>query len=129
MNIILKRIANFYNTQLKRTQFGFRSGMGCNDGIFMIKQLQDIASLSERPLYVCFIDLTAAFDHVNRDLLFKTIRNRLSDDQNTVNIDIIENLYMDTKSYMQNEDPEYDSFPTKSGVRQGGRKAPLNESL
>ena len=124
MNIILKRIANFYNTQLKRTQFGFRSGMGCNDGIFMIKQLQDIASLSERPLYVCFIDLTAAFDHVNRDLLFKTIRNRLSDDQNTVNIDIIENLYMDTKSYMQNEDPEYDSFPTKSGVRQGGQEGP-----
>ena len=33
MNIILKRLSTFYDEQLKRTQFGFRAGMGCNDGI------------------------------------------------------------------------------------------------
>ena len=77
MNIILKRTSEFYEKQLKRTQFGFRSGVGCNDGIYMLKQLQEIASMSKKQLYTCFIDLTPAFDHVNRDFLFKTINNRL----------------------------------------------------
>ena len=123
MKIIIKRISKFYESQLKRTQFGFRKGMGCNDGLYMMKQLQDIATLSQRRLYVCFIDLTAAFDHVNRDLLFQTIRSRLHSGQDTTNIDIIEHLYKSTKSYMQNSDPE-SSFPTSSGVRQGGLEGP-----
>ena len=123
MNIILKRTSKFYENQLRRTQFGFRTGTGCNDGIFMLKQLQDIASLSQRPLFVCFVDLTAAFDHVNRDLLFKSIKKRLPDNEDTTNIDIIQNLYEQTKSYLQNQEPE-DSFPTRSGVRQGGQEGP-----
>ena len=52
------------------------------------------------------------------------MRKRLSDNQDTTNIDIIENLYEDTRSYMQNDNPERDSFPTKSGVRQGGQEGP-----
>ena len=123
MNIILKRLSTFYDEQLKRTQFGFRAGMGCNDGIYMLKQLQDIATLSQRKLYICFVDLTAAFDHVNRNLLFKTIRQRLPPNQDTTNLDIIEQLYMSTRSYIQNSTPD-NSFATTSGVRQGGMEGP-----
>ena len=47
MNIILKRMSRFYEDQLLRTQFGFRSGLGCNDGIYTLKTLQDIASSSK----------------------------------------------------------------------------------
>ena len=124
MNIILNRLTSFYNSQLLRTQFGFRSGLGCNDGIYAMKQLQDIACLSQRKLYCCFIDLTAAFDHVNRDLLFKTIRCRLPPNTLSNNISIIENLYRSTKSYMQNDNPDSDSFDTTAGVRQGGKEGP-----
>ena len=124
MNIILKRMSSFYETQLKNTQFGFRRGAGCNDAIYMLKQLQEIASISERKLYACFIDLTAAFDHVNRALLFKTIKNRLASAQSTINLDIIEKLYQSTTSYLQDENPETDSFETSSGVRQGGMEGP-----
>ena len=124
MNIALKRLSTFYEDQLKRTQFGFRSGVSCNDGIYMVKQLQDIADMSERRLYVCFIDLTAAFDHVNREMLFKTIRNRLPQDMECSPLDIIERLYQSTTSYLQNEDPTLNSFPTTSGVRQGGMEGP-----
>ena len=68
MNIILKHLSCFYEKQLIRTQFGFRNGMGCNDGIYMLKQLQDISSLSQRKLFICFVDLTAAFDHINKKI-------------------------------------------------------------
>ena len=123
MNIVLKRHSEFYNRQLKRTQFGFRKGCGANDAIYLLRNLQDIASISQRKLYTCFIDLTAAFDHVNRDLLFKTIRNRLASRANT-NIDLVESLYRSTTSYLHNQDPATDSFKTGSGVRQGSNEGP-----
>ena len=104
---------------MKTNQFGFRSGVGCNDAIYVIKQLHEIASLSERQLYVCFIDLSSAFDHVNRQLLFQSIKNRLPHD---CNFDILQNLYSDTKSYVC--DQHKTVFPTTSGVRQGGTEGP-----
>ena len=126
MNIILKRISGFYENQLKRSQFGFRKGVGCNDAIYVAKQLQEIAYVANRSLYACFIDLTAAFDHVNRCLLFKTIRNRLAQSQVTTNIDLIENLYSSTTSFLQQDDPTTKCFETKAGVRQGdGRPTPV----
>ena len=124
MNIILKRLSEFYESQLKGTQYGFRSGVGCNDAIYMAKQLQEISSIAQRSMYICFIDLTAAFDHVNRNLLFKSIRNRLATNQVSTNIDLLENLYNATTSYIQNDNPTTDSFPTTSGVRQGVWKVP-----
>ena len=124
MNIILKRISSFYDQQLKRTQFGFRTGVGCNDGIFMVKQIQDIASLTQRKLFICFVDLTAAFDHVNRDLMFKSINKRLGENSNDVNINIVQELYKRTVSFLHNQDPEEHTFTTESGVRQGGQEGP-----
>ena len=124
MNIILKRMPIFYENKLKRRQFGFRTGMGCNDGIYMVKQLQDIASLSQRQLYTCFIDLTAAIDHINRSLLFETIKNRLPQDYDHSSLDIIENLHKSTCSHLQNDNPDLNSFATKAGVRQGGMEGP-----
>ena len=123
MNIILKRTTSFYDKQLKQNQYGFRSGVGCNDAIYVIKQLHEIASLSERELFVCFVDLSSAFDHVNRKLLFKTIRNRLPQNFSSTNIDIIENLYTDTKSFLRTEN-HHNTFPIKSGVRQGATEGP-----
>ena len=124
INIILNRLSDFYNDQLMRSQFGFRSGMGCPDAIYMIKQLQEVAYVSNRSLYVCFVDLSAAFDHINREMLFKSVRNRLAANQITTNIDILENLYERTSSYLQAEDPHHDCFVTSSGVRQGGKEGP-----
>ena len=105
MNIAIKRLSNFYEKQIQNNQFGFRSGIGCSDGLYVVKQLQEIASLFQRELFVCFVDLSSTFDHLNRKLLFKTIKNRLHPNQVTTNINIIENLYQETKSYMQGDDP------------------------
>ena len=123
MNIILKRISSFYESQLKLSQFGFRKGVGCSDGIYVIKQLHEIASLSQKELFACYIDLSSAFDHVDRKLLFQTVKNRLPQNSSTTNIDILENLYLDTRSFLQNEN-QTNAFPTSAGVRQGGTEGP-----
>ena len=124
MNIILSRSSQFYESQLLNTQFGFRSGKGCNDGIYVMKQLQEVACRSKRKLYTCYVDLSSAYDHINRKLLFSSIRNRIPPDQPTDCIDILENLYGSTKSFMSGEDQNKDAFETSSGVRQGGNESP-----
>ena len=115
----------FYEEQLLNTQFGFRSGVGCNDGILVIKQLQEITYRSNEKLYTCYIDLTTAFDHVNRSFLFKSIGKRLPKNHQTTNIDILERLYEQTSSYLENKDPKKDCFSTSSGVREGVMRVPI----
>jgi hypothetical protein len=124
MNIVFKRLSTFYESQLLTTQFGFRSGKGCNDGIYVCKQLQEIAVRSSRRLYTCFVDLSAAYDHINRNFLFQSIRNRIKPGDPTDCIDIIDQLYKSTKSFISGDDPADENFSTSSGVRQGGNESP-----
>ena len=121
MNIVLTRIDDFYNTTLLRTQFGFRSGRGCNDAIYAIKQLQDISHKSNRKLYTCYVDLSAAYDHIPRKFLFHSIHNRLPPGKYTC-IDIVEKLYERTRAVMKGDTLD-DAFEYTSGVRQGGNES------
>ena len=41
--------------------------------IFSVRQLQEKCSEQQQPLFIAFIDLTKAFDMVNRDSLFKIL--------------------------------------------------------
>ena len=127
MNIVLKRMSTFYEATLLRTQFGFRSGKGCNDGIYAIKQLQDVSYKSQRKLYTCYVDLTAAYDHIPRKFMFQSIRNRLPPGEYKC-LDIIEKLYEKTRSFMKG-DKEEDSFECGAGVRQGGNESGMCYNL
>ena len=55
------------------SQCGFRSGRSTVDRIFSVRQLQDICREQQQPSYLAFIDLTKAFDVVNRTELFKLL--------------------------------------------------------
>ncbi|XP_066915553.1 uncharacterized protein [Clytia hemisphaerica] len=70
--------------------------------------------------YLLFIDLSAAFDHIARSWLWKSIRLRLSPElENTTLIDILQNLYCKTTITIESK-----SVPTTSGVRQDGLELP-----
>ena len=118
-SIIVNRISPWYEAQLSRTQFGFRTGKGCNDAIYVCKQLQEIAHHTRRKLYTCFVDLTAAYDHVNREFLFTSIRNRLASGQATNTIEVLQAIYNTTRAFIAHDGPE-SMFETTSGMRQGG---------
>ena len=117
--IILNRLQPWYDQQLTDNQFGFRKNRGTTDGIYVTKRIQQIISRKLEPGYLLFVDLSAAFDHVVRKWLWATIRSRFGQ-ANTTLIDILENLYAHT-TYTFNDE----SFPTLSGVRQGGPESPL----
>ena len=121
--LILNRIKEWYDKKLLDLQQGFRSDRGTTDGIFITKRIQQIADKMKKPVYLLFIDLVAAFDHINRKWLFKSIKARFARDQDTKLITFLEILYnYTTMSLTENPD---DDFAITLGVRQGGPKSPM----
>ena len=74
------------------------------------------------PAFVLFIDLTAAFDHVIRPWLFKSIYQRFPGGSDHKLIKLLETLYSYTTTSLA-ETPD-DSFELTLGVRQGGPESP-----
>ena len=52
---------------LPESQCGFRSGRGTADMVFTARQIEDKCREQNHDLYVVFVDLTQAFNTVNRD--------------------------------------------------------------
>ena len=79
------------------------------------------------PVYALFVDLSAAFVHIDRKWLFKSIQQRFASDTNTNLVDIMESLYNFTTTSLA--DTPDDKFDTTSGVRQGGPESPILYNL
>ena len=74
--IIINRISKWYDKQLLDQQQGFRSGRGTTDGIYRIKRIQQLSKRMRKPIFAIFVDLSAAFDHVDRKWLLHSIKQR-----------------------------------------------------
>ena len=59
---------------LPEYQCAFRGGRNTIDMIFVARQLQEKCREQHQDLYLAFVDLTKAFDTVNRDLLWNILR-------------------------------------------------------
>ena len=68
------------------------------------------------------MDLTAAFDHVNRTWLFDSIKLRFREGESPKVFDLLEKLYQNTTLTHEESNS---SFITSSGVRQGGPESPV----
>ena len=55
-------------------QQGFRTGRGTTDGLYHLKRMHQVTASMKKQTPVLFVDLTAAFDHVHRQWLFRTIK-------------------------------------------------------
>ena len=121
--MIIARINTWYEAQLLDQQQGFRTGRGTTDGIFVAKALHQITKRMGKETYVLFVDLTAAFDHIDRRWLFKTIKQRLENEIYCKLFDLLEVLYSSTTSALAGH--ELDKFVIELGVRQEGAESPL----
>ena len=64
ISVVISRIRDTYEKLISNCQFGFRSNRSTTDAIFI---LQNAINVSQTPLFICFIDLKAAYDWINRD--------------------------------------------------------------
>ena len=81
----------------------------------------------QKPVFVLFVDLSAAFDHIIRPWLFQSIYKRLPAEEDTTIIKLLEALYSYTTTALT-ETPD-DTFELTLGVRQGGPESPLLYNL
>ena len=111
---------------LPETQCGFRQGRGTVDMIFTVRQLQEKCREQNRGLYITFIDLTKAFDTVNRDGLWK-IMSKFGCPQKFINM---VRLFHEGMEARVKDDGEFSKpFPVTNGVKQGCVLAPTLFSM
>lgn len=119
--VILSRLQIIAENVYPESQCGFRSGRGTVDMIFSLRQLQEKCREQQRPLHIAFVDLTKAFDLVNRDALFLVLRKVGCP---PVLLDLIIAFHHEMKSTVQFEGNISQPFSVCSGVKQGCVLAP-----
>ena len=58
------------SVSINESQFGFMSGRGTTDIIFILRQMQEKFLSKNRQLFFAFVDLQKAFDRVPRDVIW-----------------------------------------------------------
>ena len=120
--IMLTRVINHIaNVVLQESQCGFRTGRGTADMIFSARQLQEKCKEQRVGLYHVFIDLTKAFDTVNRTALWQILRKFGCPDKFT---NILKSFHDDMKVWVALSGDLSDPISVENGVKQGDIPAP-----
>ena len=75
LKVIAGRLSDYCEREniLPEEQCGFRPQRSTVDMTFVVRRLQELARKKGTPLYLCFIDLTRAYDSVDRTLLWDVL--------------------------------------------------------
>ena len=127
--ILLKIIAHRLSEYCERVeilpeeQSGFRPNRSTTDMMFAIRRLQELVRKKEIPLYVCFIDLTKAYDSIDRTLLW-TVLARFGVPQDMISV--IRYFHDGMRAGVRLDDRVCSRwFAVEQGLRQGCGLVPL----
>ena len=120
--VILDRCKGWMNDQLLEQQSGFRPARGCNDAIFCLRALLESAAERHTRVCIAFVDLSKAYDSVDRSLMFQVLEKR---GMPTQLIDMLRCLHANTETCVRTSAGDSDWFHVDTGLRQGGVEAPL----
>ncbi|XP_061884956.1 uncharacterized protein LOC133635724 [Entelurus aequoreus] len=107
---------------LPESQCGFRKNRSTVDMIFTTRQLQEKCREQHQDLYMAFVDLSKAFDTVNRDLLWAVLL-RVGCPRKFVNI--LQSFHEGMMAQVTTGGHESRPFKVSTGVRQGCVLAPV----
>ena len=72
--ILQARLQQYMNRELPDVQAGFRKGRGTRDQIANIRWIIERAGEFQKNFYFCFIDYAKAFDCVDHNKLWKSLK-------------------------------------------------------
>jgi hypothetical protein len=116
LQILLQRMKAKVETKFRESQYGFRSGRGTVDAIFIVRQIIEKAKEKKIPLHFHFIDFKAAFDTVWRTALWKMLKV-IGIEHRIVNI--LKYMYDHTQCSVMIDGKLTQWFQVLVGVRQG----------
>ena len=74
LKILQTRLQQYVNRELADVQAGFRKGRGTRDQVANICWIIEKAREFQKNIYFCFIDYAKAFDCVDHNKLWKTLK-------------------------------------------------------
>lgn len=114
------------NELIHPEQIGFRNNCRTSDHIITLKTLIDKAFKVKKYLFSCFVDLSKAFDTVNRAaLLYKLEQYNITGHF----LNIVNSMYQSVRCSVKIGSALSQSFSTKTGVKQGCILSPTLFSL
>ncbi|BHF85225.1 hypothetical protein SprV_1002838800 [Sparganum proliferum] len=125
--ILLNRLNNHLEQGLlPESQCGFRRHRGTTDMIFAARQLQEKCQEMRTHLYSTFVDLTKAFDTVNREGLWKIMQKFGCPERFT---QMVRQLHDGMMARVTDNRAVSEAFAVTNGVKQGCVLAPTLFSL
>ena len=106
LKILQARLQQYMNQELTDVQAAFRKCRGNRDQITNMYWIIVKARKFQKSIYFCFIDYAKAFDHVDHNKLWKTLKDMGIPDHLTC---LLRNLYAGQEATVR----------TKHGTRQG----------
>ena len=126
-SVMCNRLSMWAEDVLSPAQAGFRKGYSTLDNIFTLSNIVSYVINKQRgKLYTAFIDLKAAFDSVDRRLLFDKLSG-LGVNGNFLNT--LKSMYSCVKAQVRVGDRLTRDFVCNTGVKQGRALSPLLFSL
>ena len=124
LKVIAGRLSDYCEREiiLPEEQCGFRPQRSTVDMMFVVRRRQELRK-KDTPLYVCFVDLTKAYDSVDRTLLWDAFARfgvppRM--------LAVIRHFHDGMQACVRLDDGEFsDKFDVEQGLRKGCVLAPL----
>jgi len=119
--VLNDRVKGLTEGSVMDEQGGFRSGRGCIDQVFAVKQVVEKMIEKDKVMFMVFIDLEKAYDNVCREKLWRVlfdygVRGRL--------LRSVKALYEGGRARVKVEGMESQWFGVHKGVRQGCTLSP-----
>ena len=115
LKILQARLQQYLNRELPDVQADFRKVRGTRDQIANIRWIIEKARESQKNIYFCFIDYTKAFDCVDHNQLWKTLKEMEIPDHLTC---LLRNLYAGQEATLRTGHGTTDWFQIGKGVCQ-----------
>lgn len=118
-SLINKRLLDYLerHNMLVDEQNGFRPKRACIDHIHSLVSIIRNRKITNKDTFVCFVDMSKAFDCVNRNKLLNLLSNNINVGTNMHHA--IASLYRNTTARIQLNGYFTDPFDILSGVKQG----------
>ena len=71
--VLIIRVIDSTKEQVAQEQGGFKSGRGCTDQIFVLKQMVEKYREKRKEMHVVFMDLEKVYDKVCREALWSNV--------------------------------------------------------
>lgn len=117
--IIVNRIR--YKVTTSEEQQGFRANRSTVDAIFIVRQLIEKAIEFNKPMFICFVDFTKAFDRIKLDDVLKSLEKNKIDYKLRR---IVKELYTGNKTRIKTKKGLSEEVRMNIGIRQGDSLSP-----